>query len=150
MFSIPNTKSPGRDGFSLGLMCSRLANDLPNLVSQNQGAFVKGRSIAYNILILQDILKNYKRKSCSPRCTIKIDISKAYETVNWDFLEKLLVAYCFPAKFVKWIMNYVRNTSYSLLLNGRFQGTFKGKQGLRQGDPISSLLFFLSWSICLE
>uniref|UniRef100_A0A803QGF5 Reverse transcriptase domain-containing protein n=1 Tax=Cannabis sativa TaxID=3483 RepID=A0A803QGF5_CANSA len=49
------------------LLCSRLAKVLPNLVTPNQGAFVKGRSISYNILILQDLLKNYKRKNCSPR-----------------------------------------------------------------------------------
>uniref|UniRef100_A0A803PKK3 Reverse transcriptase domain-containing protein n=1 Tax=Cannabis sativa TaxID=3483 RepID=A0A803PKK3_CANSA len=52
-----------------------------------------------------------------------------------------MVSYCFLAKFVKWIMNCVRNTSYSLLLNGRIQGSFKGEQGLSQGDPISPLLF---------
>uniref|UniRef100_A0A803PT45 Reverse transcriptase domain-containing protein n=1 Tax=Cannabis sativa TaxID=3483 RepID=A0A803PT45_CANSA len=109
----------------------------------DQGAFVKGKSIVYNILILQDLLKNYKRKNYSPRCTIKINISKAYDTVNWDFLEQLLNAYCFPKKFISWVMICVRNTSYILLMNGRFQCNFKGEQGLRQGDPISPLLFVL-------
>ncbi|XP_030478121.1 uncharacterized protein LOC115695170 [Cannabis sativa] len=107
------------------LLCSWLAKILSSLINQNQGAFVKGRSIAYNILILQDLLKNCKRKNCSPRSTIKIDISKAYDTVYWDFLEQLLNAFYFLTKFICWVMICVKNTSYTLLMNGRFQGTFK-------------------------
>uniref|UniRef100_A0A803NRK1 Reverse transcriptase domain-containing protein n=1 Tax=Cannabis sativa TaxID=3483 RepID=A0A803NRK1_CANSA len=66
------------------LLCARLAVVLPILVHHNQRAFVQGRAIAHNVMILQDILKNYRRKNVSPRCTIKIDISKAYDTVDWS------------------------------------------------------------------
>uniref|UniRef100_A0A803Q184 Reverse transcriptase domain-containing protein n=1 Tax=Cannabis sativa TaxID=3483 RepID=A0A803Q184_CANSA len=81
------------------LLCSRLAQVLPNLVNQNQGAFVQGRSIAHNVMMVQDLLKNYKRKGVSPRCAIKVDISKAYDTVCWDFLEDLLNAYHLPSRY---------------------------------------------------
>ncbi|XP_062118356.1 uncharacterized protein LOC133831972 [Humulus lupulus] len=65
------------------LLCSRLAVVLPSLIQSNQGVFVRGRCIAHNIMILQDLIKNYGRALTSPRCAIKIDLSKAYDTVDW-------------------------------------------------------------------
>ncbi|XP_062085752.1 uncharacterized protein LOC133791859 [Humulus lupulus] len=64
------------------MLCGRLAMVLPSLVHQNQGAFVKNRLLAHNILILQDIIKGYKRKNISPRCVMKIDLSKAYDMLD--------------------------------------------------------------------
>ncbi|XP_062085566.1 uncharacterized protein LOC133791662 [Humulus lupulus] len=94
-------------------------------------------------MILQDILKNYRRKNNSPRYTIKIDISKAYDTVDWNFVEDLLNALNFPARFFQLVMICIKSTSYSLLMNGRIQGGFQGAKGLRQGDPLSPLIFVM-------
>ncbi|XP_062113165.1 uncharacterized protein LOC133824300 [Humulus lupulus] len=77
----------------------QLTSILPKLVNQNQGAFVKNRSLAHNVLILQDLLKGYNRKRSSPRCLMKIDISKAYDSIDWDILENLLNAFKFPVIF---------------------------------------------------
>uniref|UniRef100_A0A803Q9D7 Reverse transcriptase domain-containing protein n=1 Tax=Cannabis sativa TaxID=3483 RepID=A0A803Q9D7_CANSA len=72
------------------LISKRLAKVLPWLVHQNQGIFIKNRPIAHNILIFQDLIKNYGRKIVSSRCAIKTDLSKAYDTVDWGFVEDLL------------------------------------------------------------
>ncbi|XP_062116950.1 uncharacterized protein LOC133830872 [Humulus lupulus] len=125
------------------LLCSRMALVLPDLIQPIQGAFIWGHSIAHNIMMFQDLTKNYGRTSTLPRCAIKIVLSKAYDTIDWKFLEDLLRALCFLMKFIGWIMVCLKNTSYSFLMNGRVQGRFKGKKGLRQGDPMSPLLFEL-------
>ncbi|XP_074305003.1 uncharacterized protein LOC141639928, partial [Silene latifolia] len=116
-FQVPIDKSPGLDGYTIGffkdswdivgndvcfaiqdffstviskLLCNRLSMVLPDLVSENQGAFIKGRSIIENILICQDLFKMYNRQAVSPRCLFKIDLQKAYDTVEWNFVAQLL------------------------------------------------------------
>lgn len=68
---------------------------------------------------------------------LKVVPSKAYDTVSWDVVYDFLHALLFPTKFISWVMACLRSVHYALLLNGRIQGEFKGKKGLRQGDPIS-------------
>ncbi|GKE86767.1 putative reverse transcriptase domain, reverse transcriptase zinc-binding domain protein, partial [Tanacetum coccineum] len=67
----------------------------------------------------------------------------AYDTVDWNFLRMVLVGFDFHPTMVSWIMECVSNTSFSICINGDLYGFFKGKRGLRQGDPISLYLFTL-------
>uniref|UniRef100_A0A803Q614 Reverse transcriptase domain-containing protein n=1 Tax=Cannabis sativa TaxID=3483 RepID=A0A803Q614_CANSA len=125
------------------MISARLSEVLPDIVDSNQGAFIKHRSWAHNIMIFQDLLKGYTRKNISARCIMKIDLSKAYDMVDWEFVEDLLRVLCFPSWFISWIMTCLKGTNYHPRLNERIQGSFKGKKGLRQGDPMSPLLFVL-------
>uniref|UniRef100_A0A803Q6Q9 Reverse transcriptase domain-containing protein n=1 Tax=Cannabis sativa TaxID=3483 RepID=A0A803Q6Q9_CANSA len=182
LFSIPDTKSPGPNGYGVGffktmwpeigaeftkavenffltgIMPRELHATMITLIpkTENPTKAVEFRPIACSTTIYKCISKllclrlsqvlsglNYKRKNISPRCTIKMDISKAYDTVNWEFLEKLMKEFNLPGRFINWIMTCLKSTSYSVLMNGRVQGSFQGKKGLRQGYPLSPLLFVL-------
>ncbi|XP_074292165.1 uncharacterized protein LOC141619026 [Silene latifolia] len=93
------------------VLCSRLAVVLPELISPNQGGFIKGISIMENILICQDIVRLYERNAASPRCLFKMDLQKAYDTIEWVFLDDMLQALKFQEQYRKWIMQCVTNAT---------------------------------------
>ncbi|GKB14013.1 RNA-directed DNA polymerase, eukaryota, reverse transcriptase zinc-binding domain protein [Tanacetum coccineum] len=87
------------------------------------------------------LLKGYDCVNGPKRYAMKNDIQKAYDTVNWKFLEQALRMFGFHDKMVHWIMTCVATPSYTIYLNGERHGSFKGGRGLRQRDPLSPYLF---------
>ena len=116
---------------------------LPDLVDTSQSAFVTGRHISDNIHLAQSLLHNYHRRDTSPRCAIKVDIARAYDTVRWDFLFGLLTALRFSPRFIGWVRECETTPKFSVNVNGELAGFFPSKRELRQGDPLSSYLFVL-------
>jgi len=93
------------------------------------------------ILILQELLRQYGRKRSSPHSLLKVDFKKAFDSVQWEFLENLLRYLGFPDRFVFLIIQCVSTASFSVAVNGDLHGFFQGKSGVRQGDPLSPYLF---------
>ena len=101
------------------------------IITPNQGAFVEGRSILHNILLCQDVVKHYGRRSCMPSCLIKMDLRKAYDTLSWNFLKDMMIALNFPTQFVKRVMTCVSSSQYSLIMNGNSLQPYKARRGVR-------------------
>ncbi|KAF7131841.1 hypothetical protein RHSIM_Rhsim09G0079900 [Rhododendron simsii] len=93
-------------------------NVLPVLIDPVQSGFVKGRRIADNIFLTQELMRGYHKSSTSPRCAMKVYIRKAYDNVRWDFLWDILSAMNFHPTMIKWLQACVTTANYTISLNG--------------------------------
>ncbi|XP_010462981.1 PREDICTED: uncharacterized protein LOC104743622 [Camelina sativa] len=145
------------------ILTKRLKSVLPNVVSESQAAFIPGRYITDNVLIAHEVLHSLRvRKRCATSyMAVKTDISKAYDRIEWSFLEEVLIHKGFHTTWIKWIMSCVRSVSFSVIINGSPYGSFRPTRGIRQatregriqgiqisnGGPRVSHLFFADDSL---
>ncbi|GAU37390.1 hypothetical protein TSUD_22640 [Trifolium subterraneum] len=108
-------------------------------------SFVEGRSILDNALIATEVIHALKRKTKgrSGELALKIDISKAYDKVDWGFLHGVMTRMGFTDVWIRWVMMCVSSVNYSVLMNSDRVGPISPGRGLRQGDPLSPYLFIL-------
>ncbi|KAG7536891.1 Endonuclease/exonuclease/phosphatase superfamily [Arabidopsis suecica] len=129
------------------ILANRLKSLLPEIISPNQTAFIKNRLLMENVLLASEIVKDYHKDDVSPRCAMKIDISKAFDSVQWSFLLETLKAMHFPGKFIHWIQLCISTATFSVQVNGELAGFFGSKRGLRQGCALSPYLFLICMNV---
>ena len=124
------------------LLAIRLQKVLPSIISEDQTGYIKGRYIGENIRTILDVFE-YTNNQVNPGAMIFLDFEKAFDTVSWDFLLKALKKFNFGENFIKWIKVIYNKPLCCVTNNGYASRFFEISRGIRQGCPISALLFII-------
>ena len=124
------------------LLANRLQMVIPNIVSEDQAGYIKDRYIGENIRTVLDVIEYTSIKS-NPGFLLFLDFEKAFDTISWKFLFKTLKYFNFGNYFIKWISTLYKQPKACVLNNGYATNFFTINRGIRQGCPISALLFIL-------
>ncbi|XP_020250145.1 uncharacterized protein LOC109827551 [Asparagus officinalis] len=134
------------------ILSNRLKLVVGELISNNQHAFLQGRQIGECSLLAHELLRDFSKKHGKRAC-FKIDLHKAFDSINREFVYYIMHCMGFPPIWINWIKECLSTPSFSVLLNGSSTGFFQSNRDIRQGDPLSPYIFVLVmefWSISME
>lgn len=126
------------------VIADRLATIMPKVVSEEQMGFIHQRNIRDCLCIASEATNLLHNKAFGGNLALKIDITKAFDSLDWSFLLKVLKNFGFNETFCNWIHTILHSAYLSISVNGKTQGYFNCSRGVRQGDPLSPLLFCLA------
>jgi hypothetical protein len=125
------------------VLANRLRMVVGKVISETQMAFVKGRQILHGVLVANEGVDE-ARKLKKELLLFKVDFKKAYDLVDWEYLDAVMRKMSFPILWRKWIKECVSTSTASALVNGSLTYDFPLESGLCHDDPLSPFLFLLA------
>ena len=127
----------------------RLLGVMPTIVGPDQTCGVRGRTISENLAWVRDLLEYVEREDI-PLALLSLDQEKAFDRVDWGFLLRILETFNFGPQFRNWVRLFYTDIQSAVIINGWMSSFFNPTRGVRQGCPLSPLLYVLSIEVLAE
>ncbi len=125
------------------VLAHRLQKVLDKIISTAQAGYIKKRFIGCNIRLIEDLL-DYSNNLNDEASIVFLDFQKAFDSIEWAFIHESLKKFNFGPQFIHWIKTIYTNPGAKIKNNGWLSDTFKISRGIRQGCPVSALLFIIA------
>ena len=128
------------------VLANRLKKVIGKVVFPYQNAFATKRQILDASLIVNEVIDAWNKRG-ENGLICKLDIEKAYDSINWQFLLKVMEKMGFGSKWLRWMWWCISTAKFSVMVNGAPAGFFSSSKGLHQGDPLSPSLFVMGMEV---